>query len=105
MVTRKISELDSITTTSPSADVLAIVSSANTKKITVNNLINSAGDITISGNMTSSTGSFERVTISPVSSGTPSFTGVNGQILPGQDGADYFLYVYIDGAWRSGSLT
>ncbi len=104
MVTRKISQLTSISTTSPSNDVLAIVSNNNTNKITVNNLINSAGNITITGNITSPTGSFEKVTISPVSDGTPDFSGVNGQILPGKDGTDYFLYVYLDNAWRSGSL-
>jgi hypothetical protein len=31
-------------------------------------------------------------------------TGVEGQIVPVQNGANYLLYVYIGGRWRSSSL-
>lgn len=117
MVTKKISELTSITTTTPNSDVLAIVSNNSTNQITVNNLINSAINIEItgqmnaasftgslSGNVTGETGSFEKVIISPISNGIPSYIGVEGEIIPGNIGENYFLFTYIGGAWRSGSL-
>ena len=50
------------------------------------------------------TGSFEGLIISPTSSGTPSFAGVDGQMVPGKKDGSYFIFVYMEGAWKSGSL-
>lgn len=62
MPTVKISELTNLTTANPS-DVLAIVNAGATKKITVSNLVNSAGDITITGDLTARTGSFHSINV------------------------------------------
>jgi hypothetical protein len=35
----------------------------------------------------------------------PTFTGTTGQILPFQSGSVYRIYVYLNGAWRSSSLS
>jgi hypothetical protein len=66
-----------------------------------NLLVAAAGNVTISGSLQVS-GS---LTISPTSSGTPAYTGKDGEIVFGQTGADYKIYVWLGGAWRSGSLS
>jgi len=66
-----------------------------------NLLVAAAGSVVISGSLQVS-GS---LTISPTSSGTPAYTGKDGEIVFGQTGADYKIYVWLGGAWRSGSLS
>jgi hypothetical protein len=38
-------------------------------------------------------------------SAAPGWTGKEGEMVPVKNGASYFIYVYIGGAWRSSSLT
>ena len=38
------------------------------------------------------------------SSGIPTFTGTDGQFVFGTDAGNYYLYVWMNGNWRSGSL-
>ena len=59
------------------------------------NTVQISGSLQVSGSLT----------ISPTSSGTPAYTGKDGQIVFGQTGADYKIYVWLGGAWRSGSLS
>jgi hypothetical protein len=66
-----------------------------------NLLVAAAGNVTISGSLQVS-GS---LTISPTSSGTPAYTGKDGEIVFGQTGGNYKIYVWLGGAWRSGSLS
>ena len=37
-------------------------------------------------------------------SSAPSYTGVEGEMVPVVNGGNYYIYVYIGGAWRSSSL-
>ena len=37
-------------------------------------------------------------------SSTPSWTGTDGEIVPATVGGQYFLYMWMNGAWRSGSF-
>jgi hypothetical protein len=41
---------------------------------------------------------------SPTSSGAPSYTGKDGEMVAGSVGNDHYLFVYMAGAWRSSSL-
>ena len=66
-----------------------------------NLLVAAAGSVVISGSLQVS-GS---LTISPTSSGTPAYTGKDGEIVFGQTGGNYKIYVWLGGAWRSGSLS
>jgi hypothetical protein len=66
-----------------------------------NLLVAAAGSVTISGSLLMS-GS---LIVSPTSSGTPAYTGKDGEVVFGQTGADYKIYVWLGGAWRSGSLS
>jgi len=66
-----------------------------------NLLVAASGSVTISGSLQVS-GS---LTISPTSSGTPAYTGKDGEIVFGQTGGNYKIYVWLGGAWRSGSLS
>jgi len=59
------------------------------------NTVQISGSLQVSGSLT----------ISPTSSGTPAYTGKDGEIVFGQTGADYKIYVWLGGAWRSGSLS
>ena len=43
--------------------------------------------------------------LEPTSSGVPTFTGRDGQFIFGSSGGNYFIYVYMAGAWRSSSLS
>ena len=43
--------------------------------------------------------------LSPTSSGVPSFTGVDGQMVPGSDGSNHYIYVWMSGGWKSSSLS
>lgn len=99
MVVKKISELTTITDTTPSADVLAIVSGNATNKITVNNLINSAGDITITGKMqaTSLTGSLAASNIDQPFTILEASSTVTFSNLPTSDPSN------AGQLWRSGS--
>jgi hypothetical protein len=66
-----------------------------------NLLVAAAGSVVISGSLQVS-GS---LIVSPTSSGTPAYTGKDGEIVFGQTGGNYKIYVWLDGAWRSGSLS
>jgi hypothetical protein len=35
----------------------------------------------------------------------PSWTGVEGEMVPANNGGVYYIYTYIGGAWRSASLS
>jgi hypothetical protein len=59
------------------------------------NTVQISGSLQVSGSLI----------VSPTSSGTPAYTGKDGQIVFGQTGADYKIYVWLGGAWRSGSLS
>jgi len=59
------------------------------------NTVQISGSLLMSGSLT----------ISPTSSGTPAYTGKDGEIVFGQTGANYKIYVWLGGAWRSGSLS
>jgi hypothetical protein len=37
-------------------------------------------------------------------SSTPSWTGTDGEIVPATVGGQHFLYMWMSGAWRSGSF-
>lgn len=45
------------------------------------------------------------ITLTPTQSAAPTFDGVDGQIVVGMRGAAYAIYVWLEGGWRSGSLT
>lgn len=53
-----------------------------------------------SANFNSSTG----VRVFPVLSGAPTFTGVDGQFVFSTLGGNYYIYVWISGGWRRGTL-
>ena len=42
--------------------------------------------------------------IHPTSSGTPNFTGSDGQFIFGSAGGSHYMYVWMNNAWRSSSL-
>lgn len=42
--------------------------------------------------------------IHPTSSGTPTFTGSDGQFIFGSTGGSHYIYVWMNNAWRSSSL-
>ena len=66
-----------------------------------NLLVAASGSVVISGSLQVS-GS---LIVSPTSSGTPAYTGKDGEIVFGQTGGNYKIYVWLGGAWRSGSLS
>ena len=43
--------------------------------------------------------------LSPTASSAPTSPGTDGQIIFGQDSGNYKIYVWLGGAWRSGSLS
>ena len=61
------------------------------------------GSLNIQGsvNFNSSTG----VRVFPTSSGAPSFTGVDGQFIFSTISGNYYIYVWLNGGWRRGTLT
>jgi hypothetical protein len=72
-------------------------------------LISGSGDIGI-GTLTPRaklhiSGAVSGAILQPTSSGTPTFTGVDGQFVFGSNGGIYYIYVYMAGAWRSSSLS
>jgi hypothetical protein len=58
------------------------------------------GNVVISGSLIASSS-----IISPTSSGTPLFTGTDGQFVFGTDGGNHYIYVWMSGTWRSSSLS
>jgi hypothetical protein len=58
------------------------------------------GNVIISGSLIASSSR-----VFPTSSGTPSFTGADGQFIFGSSGGNHFIYVWMSGAWRSSSLS
>lgn len=63
--------------------------------------VNIKGDGKISGSFEVSGG----LALPTISDGTPGYAGKKGEMVFGVDGSNYFFYVYLDGAWRSGSLS
>ena len=75
----------------------------NTGTFTNNVNASITGALSISGSLTTInyiSGSL----LTPTSSGTPSFEASDGQFIFGSDSGNYFIYAYLGGAWRSGSL-
>ena len=60
------------------------------------------GDSTFTGNYTLT--NVSGAIITPTQSATPTFDGVDGQFVFGTDGGNHFIYVWMSGAWHSGSL-
>jgi hypothetical protein len=58
------------------------------------------GNVIISGSLIASSSR-----VFPTSSGTPSFTGADGQFIFGSSGGNHYIYVWMSGAWRSSSLS
>lgn len=86
-------------------DTIAPYSSDNVSSsgsLTVTGSFDITGDSTFTGDftLTNTSGSI----ITPTQSATPSFDGVDGQFVFGTDGADHYIYVWMSGAWHSGSL-
>jgi hypothetical protein len=45
------------------------------------------------------------IVLPTTASGTPGWTGTNGEMIPGDDGAgNYVLWVYLGGNWLTSSL-
>ena len=62
-------------------------------------------DITASNHISASKNLYASGAIlSPTSSGAPSFTGVDGQMVFGSSGVNHYIYVWMAGTWRSSSL-
>ena len=62
-------------------------------------------DITASNNISASDNLYvSGVIISPTSSGAPSFTGVDGQMVFGSDGGNHYIYVWMADGWKTSSL-
>jgi len=59
-----------------------------------------AKTVTISGSLTITSS----LILSNTQSIAPSYTGVNGEIIPAKIGSQYLLYMWMDGAWRSSSF-
>jgi trimeric autotransporter adhesin len=59
-----------------------------------------AKTVTISGSLTITSS----LILSNIQSIAPSYTGVNGEIIPAIIGSQYLLYMWINGAWRSSSF-
>jgi hypothetical protein len=73
----------------------------NGNSTTRSNLIFAAGNqVQITGSLIV-TGS---LTLSATQSSAPSYTGKDGEIVPATVGGQYFLYMWMNGAWRSGSF-
>ena len=62
--------------------------------------VNIKGDGKVSGSFEVSGG----LALPNVLDGAPGYTGKKGEMRFGVSGSSYFFYVYINGAWRSGSL-
>jgi hypothetical protein len=58
------------------------------------------GNVIISGSLIASSSR-----VFPTSSGTPAFTGTDGQFMFGSSGGNHYIYVWMSGAWRSSSLS
>ena len=71
-------------------------------------LVNNTSSLSITDNLSISASNnlyASGAILSPTSSGVPSFTGVDGQIIPGSDGANHYLYIWMAGSWKSSSLS
>lgn len=62
--------------------------------------VNIKGDGKISGSLEVSGG----LALPRLLDGPPAYTGKSGEMVFGVDGSNYFFYVYLGGAWKSGSL-
>jgi hypothetical protein len=58
------------------------------------------GNVVISGSLIASSSR-----VFPTSSGTPAFTGEDGQFVFGSSGGNHYIYTWMSGAWRSSSLS
>lgn len=70
--------------------------------------VSSSGSLNVTGSLTV-TGAHSVTWVSgsiltPTQSATPTFDGVDGQFVFGTDGGNHYIYVWMSGAWHSGSL-
>lgn len=70
--------------------------------------VSSSGSLDVTGSFTvTGASTFTYVSgsiLTPTQSATPTFDGVDGQFVFGTDGGNHYIYVWMSGAWRSGSL-
>jgi len=62
--------------------------------------LNISGSVTIGGILTVDSS----IVLSTTQSSIPSWTGTDGEIIPATVGGQYFLYMWMNGSWRSGSF-
>jgi len=65
-----------------------------------NNLVLSGSNVAIPGDLTV-TGS---IALPTTQSTIPAWIGTDGEIIPATVGGKYLLYMWMNGAWRSGSF-
>ena len=61
------------------------------------------GSLTVSGSL-NTINYISGALLTPTSSGTPSFSASDGQFMFGSGSGGFYIYAYLEGAWRSGSL-
>jgi len=96
-----------------SGSTITIGSNVITGSLIVSNSLTTIGSNVITGSFIASGSSFiinnsSGSILTPTASLTgiaPTFSGVNGQFLFGSGSEGYKLFVWIGGAWRSGSLS
>lgn len=76
-------------------DILSISSSGNIS----GSSLHIEGGATVTG-----TGSLASLILAPTSSGVPTWTGEDGQMVVGSIGSDHYIFVYMANQWRSSSL-
>jgi hypothetical protein len=85
----------------PSSNIGAFILGNGNFPSTKSNLIYASGSqVQITGSLIV-TGS---LILSATQSTAPSYTGTDGEIVPATVGGQYFLYMWMNGAWRSGSF-
>ena len=75
----------------------------NTGTFTNNGNASITGALSISGSLTT-INYISGALLTPTSSGTPSFSASDGQFMFGSGSGGFYIYAYLGGAWRSGSL-
>ena len=75
----------------------------NTGALANNGNASITGALSISGSLTT-INHISGALLTPTSSGTPSFSASDGQFMFGSGSGGFYIYAYLGGAWRSGSL-
>jgi hypothetical protein len=89
--------------TSASGDYQTVVGQYNTNNDTTSYFIVGGGT---SGNRKDAFKVTDRPSIVVATqSAAPGWTGTEGEIVPVKSGGNCYIYVYIDGAWKSASLS